>query len=235
MGNFPILKVSPIKEIILGITYNGIVDLDVLDKISDIECIKNKFETEIPTEQTNINFNKELNKTETTIKREGTIFKNSSGKTLQFRIGSVSLHLANKYESLADLINEFQIYWDSFIEKTGNLSIVNISVRYINFFPVLENEDVKDYINIYPNHPFGSLKLSGFSSVKFEMDETFVTVVSTKGKILNNEGVILDYTIKKDIKTDNSSIFEEFKKMQETKNKIFFSSITKKTLKSYTS
>jgi uncharacterized protein (TIGR04255 family) len=235
MEQFPILKDTPIKEIILGISYDGIVDLEVFDKISDIECIQNNFKTVIPTEQTSISLNRDLNKAETTIKREGTIFKNSNGKTLQFKIGSVSLHLVDKYESLEELINELQLYWNSFIEKAGGLSIVNISVRYLNFFPITENEEISDYLKIYPSHPFGSVKVSGFCTIKFELDETFVTVASTKGKILDSEGVILDYTLKKDINKGKSQFFDDFKKMRETKNKVFFTSITEKTLNIYKS
>ncbi len=232
MNTFPVLKHTPIKEIILGISYHGSVDLELLDSLKDVECFSKTFDTITPTELANINL-KEDNKAETTIKREGILFENSNGKSLRFRIGSVGLHLVDQYQPLDLLISEFMQYWNAFSEITQDLAAASIFVRYLNFIPVEKKSDsISDYIKIYPNHPFHDLPSDSFCNVQFNMDEALINIVSTKGEIKDIEGVVLDYTIKKEINSDKTML-DEFNSMQIIKNKIFFASLTEKTLNLY--
>jgi len=234
MENFPILKNTPIKEVIIGISYDGAVDLELFDKLKDIEEIYRNFDERILTEHTDISIRKD-EKQEITTKKSGLILRNlDEGKMLQFKIGSVSLHLIDRYLPLSQLIDELEKYWNVFIQQNTGATIINISVRYLNFIPFEANDSIKDYLKIHSNSPFEDLKVDDFCRIKFKLDETYVNLVSTKGKIANEEGAILDYSLRKEIKSE-TNVFEELKNMRKTKNKIFFTSITDKTLNLYRS
>ncbi|WP_417369640.1 TIGR04255 family protein [Gelidibacter japonicus] len=227
---YPVLLNTPIKEIIFSISYDEIVDKNCFDDFVNIEFIK-KYFTDIKPSVTN----------EFEISNKGVkLSKDNSGfhlkrknEVLQMRKGSMSYHYLNEYSDFNDILDTFIKFWKAFDNVTkDNLTISEVSVRYINVLEVDKDNPVSDLVQLYPKQSKDRNIKNFQSSVTFSYSncpEYLINAVSTLPK---EDLVLLDITISKKIdkKTD---LTESFKPLREIKNRVFFDSITAKALLKY--
>jgi len=231
---YPELKNTPIKEIIFSISYNEIVDKDCFDKFINLEFVKNNFK-EISPSVTN-----EFQISKTGVK----ILKNNSGfhlknknNVLQMRKGSLSFHHLNKYCDYNEILDNLMNYWMAFDKITkDNLTVTNISVRYINVLETDENNTASELIQLYPRQSINRKILNFQNSVNFsyiKYPEYLINAVSTKPK---NDLVLLDISVNHKMQNTNHkeiNLKDSFKPLRKIKNKVFFDSITAKALLKY--
>jgi uncharacterized protein (TIGR04255 family) len=230
---FPILDDTPIKEIVFSISYDGIVDKSCFDDFVNLNFVKEKFNDIKPSETNSIQIaNGGLKHT-----RDNTGFHlKNDNEVLQMRMGSISYHYLNNYNGFDKMLDSLLKYWEAFDRITkDNLSISEISVRYINVIEIDEDNPASHLVQLYPKQSddrkiFNFQNLVTFSYSKYP--EYIINVVSTKPK---NEFVLLDISVnyKYKVSNKNESLKDNFRPLQELKNKAFFDSITAKALIKY--
>lgn len=235
MSKFKTLKTTPIKEVILGISFDGETDIDQIERFTTSDWISKRFDKQQESRNTKITLG-DGGESKTTTSKDGWVLRNNldeSGieKSLQVRFGSINYHLVNGYVPLSELIDELKEYWDQFSKNLDGISISNISIRYVNFIPIGDDDCIEDYLNVYVENPFNENSPHGFANLKFKIKNTNVRLVTTRAKIDHKLGIVLDYTLTHTC--DDNDAFITFKELRKLKNEVFFKSITEKTLKLY--
>ncbi len=239
MTTFEKLKTTPIKEIIYTIAYNQIVDEKCFEKFINTDFVKETFKATTTSAAETITIESKNNSGQTKVFRQqdGLIIRNLS-KIIQVRKGSFSYHKVNEYESYDNLLDELIKYWDLFDDSTiDNLTINNISIRYINFIEQRETEKVTDLITFYSKNNF-NIKADRFQnqlSFKYPNFDVNVNVVTAKVSNENKNGILLDISLNKKILQpyDRKQLLVDYKNFRNIKNDIFFKSITDLTKKKY--
>ncbi|SHI37702.1 TIGR04255 family protein [Flavobacterium terrae] len=231
---YPQLKNTPIKEIIFSISYEEIVDKDCFDKFVNLDSIKNNF-NDIKPSVTN----------EFEVSNGGVrILKDNSGfhlrnknEVLQMRKGSLSYHHLNSYRGFGEILTSLLEYWEIFDQITkDNLTITNISVRYINVIEIDKSNPASHLVQLYPKQSDDREVLNFQSSVRFSYKDNsdfIVNAVSTKPK---EDIVLLDISVSSKLKPfgeNKIDLEKQFLPLQNIKNRAFFDSITAKALIKY--
>ena len=230
---FPTLENTPIKEIIFSISYEEIVDKYCFDKFVNLKFIKDKFNEIKPSETNSIEITPEGVKHS----KDNTGFHlKNENEVLQMRMGSISYHYLNTYCEFETILSCLLKYWKFFDGVTKDtLTISEISVRYINVIEIDEDNRASHLVQLYPKQSDDRKILNFQNLVSFSYlkhPDHLVNVVSTKPK---DDLVLLDISVSykyKDFKTEKD-IAENFKPLQQIKNKAFFDSITAKALLKY--
>lgn len=228
---FPKLNITPIKEIVLGMSFDGAFIQEKLDPFTKSEIVMKNLPVCTPTVTNKLVVSAKL-QTQSSSATEGWILKNDpTDRVLQVRIGSVSFHIIQKYEPMEKLISELEAYWNELKKNADNWVVTSVFVRYLNLIKIEPGKTLKDYVKIYPNHPFGELNVHGMTNLRFTYQGAEVTIVSSEGEITGQQGVVLDYTIRKKITPKDDNIFDVYHELRNLKNVIFFNSITDQTIK----
>lgn len=235
MAKFIKLKHTPIKEMIYTISFKENVDVDKLNKFKSLNEISSIF----PISATGFNASVQtVNQQAPNAKvlPDGFILRsgNPHTKLLQARRGSFSFHKVNGYESFEILNKELESYWNLLIQCCGKLTVNMLTVRYLNFIELGQDDNINELITITTKHPFGE-KSNSFTSFRFNYDKNpaiTATVVATIGKNDTKDGIILDILLNKTVRSNENEKFDfaNFIDMREAKNEIFFKCITEKTL-----
>jgi len=229
---------NPIKEIIFSISFAESVKMDCLKRFIEINDIKEAFPVIRPGYNANLKATHDGKPPITDVKKSGYVLKcdEPCNRILQAKIGLLAFHKTKEYQSYDELIPELNFYWEHFQACTGNLSVTSVSLRYLNFIDIKENEEIKDFINIWIESPFNSINHT-FTTLKFVEDKdktTEATIVLTNGKDNNKDGVILDIILNRKIDSRAfTHIDEAFLGMRELKNDIFQKCITELTKSKY--
>lgn len=229
---------NPIKEIIFSISFAESIKMECLKRFTEISDIKQAFPVIRPGYNANLKASNDGKPPITDVKKSGYVLKcdEPCNRILQAKIGLLAFHKTKEYQSYDELLPELNIYWKHFQDCTGDLSVTSVSLRYLNFIDIIENEEIKDFINIWIESPFNNVNHS-FISLKY-MDEkdnsTETTIVITKGKDNNKDGVILDIILNRKIDSRSfQTIGQAFEGMRELKNEIFQKCITPITKTKY--
>ena len=229
---------NPIKEIIFSISFAESVKLDCLQRFVEIAEIKKAFPIIRPGYNANLEATTDGNPPVTDVQKSGYVLKcdEPSNRILQAKVGLLAFHKTKEYQSYEELIPELNFYWEKFQTCTGKLSVTNVSLRYLNFIDIEKDEQIKDFVNIWTESPFEKVKQS-FTTLKFTLEsdtKTEATIVVTKGKDNEKDGVILDIILNRKIEVKAfEKISEAFGDMREYKNSIFQKCITEKTKNKY--
>lgn len=239
MASFIKLKNPPIREIIFTISFSENVSLEKLDAFKSLPKISKTFTV------VDKGFNTEVvaNNNEAPVSKtnlDGYLLRSPivDSRIIQARRGSFALHKYNGYVEFETLITEFFTYWDLLIQCTGDLTVNNISVRYLNFIEKNNQERVEDLITIVTKHPYGETIDNTFTQFKFQYDkkpEIGATIITAKGRIQKIDGIVLDIILNKQItsRQDREFILNSFSDMKAAKNDLFFRSITETAIKKY--
>jgi uncharacterized protein (TIGR04255 family) len=232
--NYPHLEHTPIKETIFSVSYEEIVDASCFGKFLNLDLIKERFTDVKPSVDQQFKF--QDGGVEISSNENGFHLK-SKNEVIQIRKGSFSLHYLNGYIKFTEFLGLLSEYWNEFDKVTNDeLTITDFSVRYINVIETdLENQPTH-LVQLYPKQATERNVLNFQNSIQFtysESPEYPVNAVSTK---LNEQGVLLDITVKGQNKEKNgieTDLKNLFMPLQEVKNKAFFDSITARALIKY--
>jgi uncharacterized protein (TIGR04255 family) len=246
MASFIQLKNTPIKEVIFTISFQENIELEKLEFFKKLPLIIENFPI------ANMGFRTQLSpgKNELSVSKVsqmGFILKDKSNSyIIQAKRGSFAFHKVNGYESFESILIKLETYWDELVKICGNLTIFNLSVRYLNLIGKEEKEKVSDLLTIVTKHPFGEDNETNLTQHRFKYDKNpqiTVIVVTAKPNFIdpdkqNNkvkDGVVLDIIVNKKIDAQEGKVFrfESFNEMRGIKNDIFFKSITEQTIKKY--
>ncbi len=239
MASYIKLKNPPIKEIIFTISFKENIEPEKLEKFKASSKIAENFP--VVNKSFNTHVQAIQNQTPTTrVLSDGFIFGSKEPHTylIQARRGSFSFHKINGYVSFEDMVKELKIYWDELIACCGTLTIVNLSVRYLNFIEKNKEEKINDLITINTTHPFGDNNETHFTQHRFNYEnepEITVNVVTARAKDKDKDGILIDVILNKKVQLANGQGFDfaSFNDMRTAKNDIFFKSITEETIKKY--
>lgn len=231
---YPNLENTPIKEIIFSISFEGVVNKECFNKFIELEIVKNKFKDINPSFTSSIE-----------ITNDGAnVFKDNNGfhlknknEVLQIRTGSLSYHFLNSYQKYEEILLNLITFWILFQDLSKNtLTILSISVRYINVIEIDDENSASRLIQLYPQQSSDRNILNFQNAVNFsykDSPEHLINVVSTNpGKDL----ILLDITVNKIVNfkiANELELKKIFEPLQEIKNKVFFDSITAKALIRY--
>ena len=228
---YPILSNTPIKEIIFSISYDEIVDKGCFENFIGIDFVRSKFKDIRPIVTKGFEFSNEEVKS---YDDNNGFHLKSDNEVLQLRTGSFSYHYLNEYCDYDVVLNTIMEYWNAFYNiSKDNLTVNGISVRYINLIEIDRDNPASHLVQLYPKQSNDRSILSFQNSVSFKyLDRPQFTIhaVSTQP---NDNIVLLDITVDKIIYKEELDLKEEFKPLQEIKNKVFFDSITAKALIKY--
>lgn len=219
---------NPVKEIIFGISFAGEVNETIIEKFINNEIITAKFPTRRPDYNASISNQKESKSQVQNIQINKTgvilINKGSGDKILHLKLGSLTYHRTTGYESFESLIKELSEFWKIFQSYSENLVVSDVSVRYLNFVEMDNDEVPADIVKVWVTHPFDNV-INSFSSIRFNVENSEsieAIVVSTLGKEQSKQGIILDIIVRR---SNLNSVFYDIEKaydqMREIKNNIF--------------
>jgi uncharacterized protein (TIGR04255 family) len=229
---------NPIKEIIFNVSFANDIKQDCLNDFVLLPKIKKIFPIIKSGYHANVKATNDGEAPVTEIKKSGYILKcdDPKNRLLQAKIGLFAYHKTKEYENYEVLANEIDVYWKEFQKCTGSLKVTNVSLRYLNFIEIREDEDIFDLITITTQHPFGAIinNLIQLKFVAIENKDVFVNVIVAKGKDGDKSGAILDIILNKKIEnTTFEDISLAFQGMRDIKNNVFQMSITEETKKKY--
>ena len=239
------LKNAPLTEALIDIRVGLPPVFDQKDFISLSKDISDKYTKSEPRQRFTATFGVEAGKpfTQATESKgiHGYICKSEDGKdVVQFRIDGFTFSRLNPYSEWETVLSEAKRLWGLYSIKCLPELITRIAVRYINRLDLpLPIKDFADYLTAPPLVPDSLPQgVSQFLTrvVVHDADITANIIQTMKSSPKPDHiGVILDidvFNLKED-GFEESSIWPEFEKLRDFKNRIFFESITEKTARLY--
>ena len=239
------LKNAPLTEALIDIRVSLPSIFDSKDFLSLSNDISEKYTKSEPRQLFTAAFGVEAGKpfTQATESKgiHGYICKSEDGKdVVQFRIDGFTFSRLNPYSEWETVLSEAKRLWGLYSIKCLPELITRIAVRYINRLDLpLPIKDFADYLTAPPLVPDSLPQgVSQFLTrvVIHDADITANIVQTMKSSPkADHIGVILDidvFNMEKD-GFEESSIWPEFEKLRDFKNRIFFESITEKTARLY--
>jgi len=172
---------------------------------------------------------------------QGYIFKSEDEKNIaQFRVDGFTFSRLNPYTEWESVFSEAKNLWEIYSSKSSPELISRIAVRYINRLDLpTKMKEFEEYLTAPPRVPESlPQKVSQFLNriVIHEADiAANIIQVLVKSPKPDHIGVILDIDVYKGSKVgiNESSVWSEFGRLREMKNRIFFGSITENTARLY--
>lgn len=175
---------------------------------------------------------------------EGYFFKSEDEKNIaQFRINGFTFNRLKPYTSWEEILPQVKDLWSLYIDIASPESITRVAVRYINHIEISKPDNIvfSDYLKVPPKVPDTPYNIPSTSSnflTKIVINDLAQLIEANfiqafEIDIKNNLPIIIldiDAFKKVDIAPDNNEIWNIFEQLHEMKNKIFFNSITDKTL-----
>jgi uncharacterized protein (TIGR04255 family) len=182
-------------------------------------------------------------KTETTSAVDGYLFTSSDGEqVVQNRLDGFTFSRLKPYESWGKLREEAYRLWQIYRGSCHPESITRIALRYINRLEImLPIRDFEDYLTAPPIVPKNlSQELSGFLTRNIIREEAHkvVVIISQALESVSSSKIatiILDIDVFREHPSglNETDAWTGIDDLHELKNKVFFESVTEKTLEPY--
>lgn len=242
MNKFITFKSAPITEALLDIRVKLPQDLTIENIESFYEKVKDEFpdKKERKHFQAKIDFSsdKPFSNEQISGKIDGYLFKSSvEKKVVQSRMDGFTFNKLKPYNDWNSFSSEARKLWNIYYEMFNPLKITRIALRYINRIDIpLPFENFKEYILTIPeiacDLPQG---LSNFfmqlNIPNIKINATAVINETMKEITKDNKlPFIFDIDVFQinNYSNNDEKIWEEFEKLRNFKNEIFFNSLTKK-------
>lgn len=221
---------NPIKEIILSVSFDKNLDIEKLKEFCENKIITQDFPISSPGYDAKLKLGEspssEFNHTGYILKSKG-----DTKNILNLKLGKISYHIIDRYVSYDVILDKLDEYWRILQHTFGDLSITNISARYINQIQVLEGEKYEDYIKVLIKTPFDNVQ---GQFVNFSLSPKGVTDSSIKSNVIiansKDKNLILDIMIEKSLKKISlKNISDIFIELRPIKNDTFQHLVTDKT------
>lgn len=231
------LKRTPIKEIVLSISFEETLEINVLDRFKASAKITKDFTSIRPGFNTHVTA-KLSEPPVANVSLDGYILRSkNSHNVIQVRKGAISFHRTNGYEEFDSMLDGLKGIWNVLLEEVNQLTVNNIGVRYLNTIEKEKTQNITDIIQISLNHPFENFVNDQLIVVKYLNNASSITgnITIATQKSKEEQSVILDINLSKTILGDKKFSFDMFYELREAKNDIFFKTITEKTKQKYNS
>lgn len=241
MATIRYLKNAPIKEALIDIR----VKLPPNIKLQELDSLHSLITKDYPKrdERRRIEAKFDVETgivTKTVFSRDGFLHRSSDGiNVVQFRLDGFTFSRLQPYQRWENLNEEARRLWGLYQEHIKPEAITRVALRYINHITIpLQIRDLIDYFTTPPTVPEKlPQKLASFLTriVLPEPSIGATAIITQSYEFQGNTQVatiILDIDVFKDvtITVDNQKIWEIIASLREFKNKIFFESVTEKTL-----
>jgi len=240
------LKNAPLTEALIDIRVNLPSTFDIKDLLSLSKDISDKYTKSEPRQMFTAAFGIEKGKpfTRPTESKgiQSYICKSEDEKDIvQLKIDGFTFSRLNPYSDWETVLSEAKRLWELYSIKCLPKLITRIAVRYINRFDLpLPIGDFADYLTAPPLVPDSLPQgVSQFlTRVVINDEDITANIVQTMKSVseAGHIGVILDidvFKLQEETGFEESSIWPEFEKLRDFKNRIFFESITEKTARLY--
>ena len=172
---------------------------------------------------------------------DGYLFKSADNtKVAQFKKEGFTFSRLKPYTHWEDVLAEAKNLWKFYVAKASPELVTRIAVRYINHLKIpLPINDFSEYLTVPPRVPdnvpqnVGSF-LSRVVVRDLQLDiAANITQALEKGVDPNYATIILDIDVYKrgEFDVDGDDIWPIFMQLRDLKNRIFFGSITEKTVR----
>jgi len=236
---------APIVEAIIDLRVKSPSSFGVTDFLSLKEDLKKEYPIVEDRRLVEIGGKIEGKQVEQTIIDKGItgyFFKTSDSKNVvQFRIDGFTFSRLSPYSEWETVLSEAKRLWGLYSIKCLPELITRIAVRYINRLDLpLPIKDFADYLTAPPLVPDSlpqgvSQFLTRVVIHDADITANIIQTIKSTPKA-DHIGIILDIDVFKELKEtgfEESSIWQEFEKLRDFKNRIFFESITEKTARLY--
>lgn len=233
---------APITEALIDIRAKLPDDVDVHTfKVLD-EPFLNKFPQQEIQNKITADFRVEKNKPLIDAKSEGVkayIYRSEDKKNIvQFRRDGLTYNRLKPYTNWEELIFAAKELWDIYTKHSKPLTVTRIATRYINHIKLpLPLNDFSQYMTVPPKNPIKNNPISSYlNRIKiFDAEQEIgvnITQALEKGADKKSITLLLDIDayINKNFDPTDSLIWDNFEKLRNKKNDVFFSSLTDNTI-----
>ncbi len=234
------LKNAPIVEAIIDLRVKNPSSFEVADFLSLKEDLKEEYPIVEDRRLVEVGGKIEGKRIEQTIIDKGIngyFFKTSDSKNVaQFRIDGFTFSRLSPYPEWETVLSEAKKLWGLYSTKCLPDIITRIAVRYINRLDLpLPIEDFADYLTAPPLVPDSLPQGVSQFLTRVVIHDADITAniiqTMTSTPKADHIGVILDidvFKLQEETGFEESSIWPEFEKLRDFKNRIFFESITER-------
>jgi uncharacterized protein (TIGR04255 family) len=248
MDDYTVFPNAPITEALLDVRVFLPKDstVETLGKMHDAINIRFPGKGERSTIHSGINIARDKEEISLSSSRQldGHLFKSVDGsKIVQSRIDGFTFNKLKPYESWQKFSEEAREIWGFYCDVAKPLKIVRLGLRYINRIELpLPFGDFREYILTYPEiAPSLPQALSHFFmrvEVINEEIPAVAVITETIDKPTKSMTIPLIFDIdvikETDYPSHSDNIWNDFEKMREFKNDIFFKSLTDKAKELFT-
>lgn len=234
---------APITEALIDIRVKLPSNVD----LSTLASVHTSFASGYPEKRDRVRTETKIDlktmKTDTTSAVDGYLFTSSDGKqVVQNRLDGFTFSRLKPYESWDKLREEAYRLWQTYRDSCRPELITRVALRYINRLDIpTPIQDFGDYFTAPPIVPHSlPQELISFltRNVVHEDAHGFVAIISQSlesGSSSKIATIILDVDVFKEAQFDPKAMdaWEAIDQLREFKNKIFFESVTEKTLEPY--
>lgn len=169
----------------------------------------------------------------------GLIFKDAEAKKIaQFRVDGFTFSRMSPYTTWDDVRDEARRLWELYSETAGPEAVTRIAVRYINHMKVPTPFDFGDYLVAPPIVPdelpqeLAHFKSQLLHSFPEETHQALVTQELKPDAAPGSAILVLDIDVseKGEFLPEGEEMWVKFEELRNTKNQIFFASITEETV-----
>ncbi|MCH7574186.1 MAG: TIGR04255 family protein [Candidatus Marinimicrobia bacterium] len=232
------LSNAPIREALIDIQVEFQEGMTLESFSAFGEAIKNDYPKLGKTWTAEFNLKTENATGGMTSAQTGYVFRSQDGhQVTQTRLEGFTFSRLNNYESWETFRTEAKRLWSLFADILRPLSITRIGCRFINEIQLEAAVNLPDYITAIPPRIDGIPdQVEGFMSrVEVHYDDAPTNAIITQAlRIIDDEKVtlLLDIDVFRKITFPGDGLlaWESIEDFREIKNKIFFSSITDKTV-----
>jgi uncharacterized protein (TIGR04255 family) len=171
----------------------------------------------------------------------GIRFQSADGsQVLQYRCDGITFSVLKNYTSWEPFRDTVRELWFQFLRISGAVIVNRLAVRYINAIEVPMGADFDDYLTAGPRIPQSLPQLySAFlQRVVVPLAEVGGHAIITQALEQPTESSVptvidIDVVSSCSLAGDAPEIWERFSNLRDIKNRIFFTSVTTKTLEAY--
>ena len=242
MGQFETFPNAPITEAVMDIKAHLPPDADPEQFESFYEDVKKKYSEKQRMQffEAKIEFKekKEPGIEHSPARLQGYIFRSlEEKKMVQTRIDGFTFNKLKPYESWEKFFSEGRKYWELYKKMANPLKVTRIALRYINLIEIpLPIEDLEDYILTNPKIAPGLPQTFGHYFMRLEIHNPKIDSIAIITQTIDRQkkpGKLplifdIDTILESEYNIDEERMWQDFDKLRDYKNQIFFESTTNK-------
>ncbi len=152
------------------------------------------------------------------------------------RRDGITFSVLKNYRDWEHIRDDGRELWRRFLELSGPVQVGRVALRYINVIDIPQGEDFDHYLTAAPQIPEGLPQLLGNFFQRVEVpfsDQNAISVIIQTFE--PPAAVVLDIDVINQDQMDGagSEVWDKLEALRFIKNRIFFSSITARTVESY--